>query len=301
MKSIEELTEQFGVTGEIDFSRGTGGLICVNITTGGGTAQLYLHGAHLTSWTPTGGGDVLWTSRDSWYEDAKPIRGGVPICFPWFGPNAENPDAPAHGFARISTWDVESVKHHDDGRAAVTLLLKSSDATRKLWDADFELRYTVTVGATLTISLETKNIGNAPLSLTQALHSYFAIGDIHNISIAGLKGVEYISKVEGVRTQQGDTDITFAGETDRVYINTTDTCVLTDPGMGRSITITKAGSDSTVVWNPWSDKARIMPDFADDEWGGMVCIETANALDNVVTVAPGESHTISAEMSVDKI
>ena len=188
MKSIEELTKKFGRDGEIVFDRGEGGLVRANITTPESSAQLYLHGAHLVSWTPTGQWGVLWMSRKSWFEQEKPIRGGVPLCFPWFGPNAENPEAPAHGFARTSMWDVESVWRHDDGRVSVTLLLKSSDATRMLWDAKFELRYTVTVGTTLTMLLETRNVDTTPLTMTQALHSYFAISDIHKVSISGLEG-----------------------------------------------------------------------------------------------------------------
>jgi len=297
MKSIEELADKFGRADEIVFDRGEGGLVRTNVTTPGGSAELYLHGAHLVSWTPSDNCDVLWTSRKSCFETGKPIRGGVPLCFPWFGPS-EKPDSPAHGFARTSMWDIESVQRNDDGRAAVTLLLKSDDSTRKLWDADFELRYTVTVGSKLTISLETRNVGATPLTITQALHSYFAISDIHDISIDGLEGVEYISKVEGLRTRQTDTNITFDGETDRVYINTTSACVLEDRGMERTITVTKTGSNSTVIWNPWKDKAQLMPDFANDEWVGMVCIETANALDNTVTVQPGKTHTITAGICV---
>jgi D-hexose-6-phosphate mutarotase len=193
------------------------------------------------------------------------------------------------------------VQRQDDGRASITLLLKPNDATRQLWDAEFGLRYTVTIGTTLTISLETRNVGTTVLSMTQALHSYFAISDICKISISGLEDTEYISKVEGVRTRQGDAPITFQGETDRVYVNTTSACVLEDLGLQRTITVTKTGSNSTVIWNPWEDKARSMADFANDEWNGMVCIETANALDNIVTVQPGKIHTITAEISVGKI
>ncbi len=301
MKSIEELMEKFDLAGEIVFDHGEGGLVRANITTPDGSTELYLHGGHLASWTPTDKSDILWMSRKSCFEQGKPIRGGVPLCFPWFGPNEEKPDAPAHGFARTSIWDVELVQRQDDGGVSVTLLLKSNEQTRKLWNAEFELRYTVTVGAVLTMMLETRNVGVTPLTMTQALHSYFAISDIHNISITGLEGVEYISKVEGKRTRQADATIIFEGETDRVYINTTSACVLKDPGMGRTLTITKKGSNSTVIWNPWESKAQRMTDFADDEWINMVCIETANALDNTITIQPGKTHEITAQISIDNI
>ncbi len=304
--TIEKLTEQFGIDGVVEFCLGRGGLKCVKVSASSGSAEVYLQGAHLSQWTPTGQEPVIWLSESSWFEAGKPIRGGVPICFPWFGPKADSPDSPNHGFARLLEWTVESVAQNDDGSVTLGLLLdSSSDGVReyeKFWpgccEGGFELRAVFTIGSELTIELELRNTGGVAFSISEALHTYLKTSDVRNVSVAGLAGAEYVSKDEGIRQAQADELIHFTSETDRVYINTQSTCVLADPDLGREIVVSKSGSDSTVIWNPWSAKAAAMPDFGDNEWLGMVCIETANALDNTIDVQPGKSHTIRMQLAV---
>ncbi|MCK4623944.1 MAG: D-hexose-6-phosphate mutarotase, partial [Phycisphaerae bacterium] len=177
----------------------------------------------------------------------------------------------------------------------VTLILRSDEQTQRLWPGQFELRITVTVATTLTMALETRNIGDEAFTITEALHSYFRVSDVRNVKIIGLENTEYFVTDEHER--QGDEPITFSAETDRKYINTTSTCILDDPGMARRITVEKSGSDSTVVWNPWITRAAEMSEFGDDEWPGMVCIETANLPGNAVTIPPGGSHVMEARIT----
>ena len=297
--TIEELNEQFEISGAARFEAGPGGMTQLDIRTQGHQAQLMLQGAHVTHFCPAGCEPVLWMSGRSWFAPGKPLRGGVPVCFPWFGPRAGAPDAPNHGFARLWEWAVESLARTSEGHVAVTLLLAADDRTRAYSVGDFELRHTVTVADSLTMALETRNVGAEPLTISEALHSYFRVSDIRKVSVAGLGGVTYLDKVApGGRRVEGADAITFSEETDREYIDTQGTCEIDDPGLGRRIAVAKSGSDSTVVWNPWTAKAVRMPDFDDDEWPGMLCVETANATENAVTIVPGAGHTMEARISV---
>jgi glucose-6-phosphate 1-epimerase len=278
---------------------GQGGLPHLLIANDHAQAAVYLHGAHVTHFQPRGQKPVLWMSARSWFEAGKPIRGGVPICWPWFGPHAQKPDLPAHGLARLSDWRLRSARNEADGGTSVALALASSDRTKSLWPHDFSLEYTVRVGARLELSLRVENAGTAPFTYEEALHTYLAVSDIRKVAVRGLSGVACLDKVREMRRfTQGAEPLTFSDETDRVYLDTEAACEVDDPGLERRIRIEKSGSCSTVVWNPWVKKAQAMPDFGDDEWPGMLCIETANVAGNAVTLAPGATHEISARVEV---
>ena len=301
--TIEELAHRFAIPGAVAFEPGPGGLTRIAVTAPRGEAHVYLHGGHVSHWRPAGRArPVLWMSRRSRAEAGTPMRGGVPICFPWFADEGPRPDAPMHGFARIMTWQVESVELTDRKDVIVTLSLEADDRTREHWPGEFQLTYTVTVAAALTMALAVRNVGDEAFTITEALHSYFHVSGIEDVAIAGLERTEYIDKVDGrVRKRHGDGPVRFTGETDRIYVNTRSTCVLKDFGLERQITVAKSGSDSTVVWNPWRDKAARIPDFGDNEWPRMACIETANAAENAVTVAPGKTHVLAAEIAVSDL
>ena len=289
--------------GMAEFETGINGLAKLTLHTRAAEAEVYLHGAHVTGYQPRGMKPVLWLSGHSWFEDGKPIRGGVPICFPWFGPREGDPQAPAHGFVRLAVWKAESVEQSDD-RTSVTLLTTDTPQTRALWDHAFELRQTVALGpdGALIITLACRNTGAKAFSFTEALHTYLHVDDVRQVAIEGLAGVEYIDKMDaGRRKRQDDEPIRFTGETDRVYLDTDAACTLTDPKAGRRIIVRKEGSRSTVIWNPWTDKSIRMPDFGDNEWPGMVCIETANAADNAVTLEPGAEHRMSAGIHAEPL
>ena len=282
---------------------GRGGLPRLTIDTGLCAAELYLHGGHVCRWQPRSQPHpVLWMSGASRFEAGVPIRGGVPICFPWFGPKAGDPAAPVHGVARISLWRLESSTIDSDGAAAVRLALAPNDSARPGMLGDLDLAFELRLGAALSMTLIVTNRGEAPLAFEEALHTYLAVGDVRRVTVAGLGTATYVDKVDGgKRKTQAEDVVTVAAETDRLYLDTEAGITLVDPVFGRRIHVAKAGSRSSVVWNPWVAKSRAMPDFGDDEWPGMICIETANAADNVVTLPPHGNHTMSATLTVASI
>jgi len=284
----------------VTLDEGRGGLPRLTVATDLCTAELYLHGAHLCHWQPRRHPHpVLWMSQASLFETGAPIRGGVPVCFPWFGPNAAGPAAPAHGVVRIAEWALDRVETERDGTTAIVLSLASDAGTRAAAPQDFSLAYAVRLGEALSMALTVTNPAGAPLTFEEALHTYFTVSDVRQVSVEGLAGATFVDKTDGgKRKTQDDPVITISSETDRLYLNTATTVTLTDPGFGRRITVSKTGSLSSVVWNPWIAKSRAMPDFGDDEWPAMICIETVNALDNAVTLRPGASHTMTAAISL---
>jgi D-hexose-6-phosphate mutarotase len=296
--NLQALNDRFAIAGLARLVPGKGGLPCVAVSSPRATATVYLHGAHVAQWQPPGQTEVLWLSEKSWFEDGKPIRGGVPICFPWFGPKADDPDAPAHGLARIRPWNLTNLARTADGDVVIELANRIDD---------WACLYTVTVGSTLTLSLHVTNGSDSrqPRRFELALHTYLSVSDAAQVSITGLEDADCLDKnAGGARVNLGADPIRFTGETDRIYLDTQAACVLHDPGprnaphLGRRVVIDKSGSDATVVWNPWIDKAARMPDFGDHEWPGMCCIETANVGPCAVTLPPGQAHAITAQLSV---
>ena len=279
---------------------GRGGLPCLGIDTPACTGEIHLHGAHVTAWQPHGHGPVLWMSRHSAFEPGRPIRGGIPVCFPWFGPHPSDPSRPPHGFARLSPWTLDRVERRIDDAVAVTLSLRTGADDLRHWPHPCALTLEATFGRQLVVALSIRNDGDSPCMFQEALHTYFAVGDVRQVAIEGLAGTTYVDKVRGgERFRQDAAPIGFTGETDRAYLDTESTTVIDDAAQGRRIAVEKQGSRTTVVWNPWIAKAKAMPDFGDDEWPAMVCVETANALDNAVTLAPGDGHRLQASIRVE--
>lgn len=300
MKTARANLSRFEIPGIATFEAGEGRLLRLAIDSPLAAAHIYLHGAHVTHFQPKGAAPVLFMSRQSFFAPGKPIRGGVPLIFPWFGPRAGHPEAPAHGFARTHEWSVESLTVDGDQVVTVVFQLGASDQTRSAWPHDFSLRFRVVVGRTLTMTLETENTGDAPFTFEDALHTYFTVSDVRETATTGLANADYLDKTDGMqRKLQGPEPIRITQETDRLYENTCTTCTLDDVGLKRRITIEKNGSQTTVVWNPWIAKAAAMPDFGDDEWPAMLCIETANASANAITLAPGQTHSTRAVIGVD--
>ena len=279
---------------------GTGGLPRLDIVTSATSARVYLHGAHLAHWQPSHAkAPVLWMSEHSLWQDGKPIRGGVPICFPWFGPHRSESSAPAHGFARLLDWTLAGAVERDDQSVAVTFALEGARLS-EAWPFRFRAEYEVAVGSTLTMSLEVENRDDTGFSFEEALHTYFAVSSIADVTISGLERTLYLDKVGGLTERtQDDTPIRFTGETDRVYLETDAACSIDDPGLQRRIIVSKDHSRSTVVWNPWIAKARAMADFGDEEWRGMVCVETANVGVAAIRLAPGERHRMTLSLAVE--
>ena len=298
-QTLDDLNGRFGKAG-VSFKEGRGGMPYVNLATGGGEVDVYLHGAHVTRFEQKGQPAVLFMSAQSLFQKDKAIRGGVPVIFPWFGPRQPDPvgKSPMHGFARLTEWQVESVEKQGDV-ASVTLALTPNEVSRSLWPHDFKLTYTVTLdGDVLKLDLAVTNTGAEGLAFEEALHTYFAVGDVRHASVEGLAHTTYLDKTDNLTEKSQDASpIGFTGETDRVYLATQGTCTINDPGLRRRIVVEKEHSDATVVWNPWIAKAKAMVDFGDDEWPGMLCVETCNVGPHAVTLAPGATHSMKVRIS----
>jgi glucose-6-phosphate 1-epimerase len=284
----------------VTLTDGQGGLPRLLVNTTACTAELYLHGAHLCQWQPRSQAHpVLWMSQESRFAAGTPIRGGVPICFPWFGPKPGDATAPAHGLARLASWTLAQAAVAPDGTTSLTLSLACAPGSNPLVPEGFALRFALTLGASLTMALTVEHVGTAGMRFDEALHTYLSVSDVRQVQVAGLNGATYLDKVDGAqRKVQGEAPITIVAETDRLFVNTDATVTLTDPGFGRTIVVEKTGSHASVVWNPWIAKSRAMPDFGDDEWPGMICLETVNAADNAVELPPHGTHTMTATVRV---
>ena len=296
------MTDQFNQkhgTEQITFSAGAGGLPKADIRNELGSAEIYLHGAHITSFQPGGRQPVLWMSEIADFSPPKPIRGGIPICWPWFGPHPTDADKPAHGFVRNREWQIEQTRDNATGSSTIVFSTRDDEETRKLWDHAFDLSFKVTVGRELRVDLCCTNTGSDAIDVGAALHTYFGIEHIDNISINGLDGRKYHDQLAAMQIVEQSGDITIGEEVDRIYTETNDTCVINDPGMNRKIRVAKEGSSSTVVWNPWIAKAGRMPDYPNEGYKTMVCIETTNAAGDVRSIAPGDQHTITQIVSVE--
>ena len=302
---LQTLSDNFAIPGVLAFSQNEQGLLRANITTPACTAELYLQGAHLTQWQPAGQQPVLFLSERSFFTPGKAIRGGIPIIFPWFGARTATPDdprtdGPSHGFARISEWTLAFAALAGDD-LHLTLTLGPSDASRSLGYDQFALVYEITLGAELHLQLTVNNQGSKPLHFEEALHTYFSIGDAQQVSIIGLSDTEYLDKTDHFKKKhQTDPLLKLTGETDRPYLSTTVPVNIDDPVLKRRITVDKANSQTTVVWNPWSTLTATLPDMSPDCWLTMVCVETANVGPNAITLASGEHHTMEAHLYVQE-
>jgi len=297
--ALDALNRQFAISDHVSFRAGPGGLAVADVANEHGTAAVALSGGHVLSFQPSGHEPVLWLSRQSRFEVGTSIRGGIPVCWPWFAAHPDDPKKPFHGFARTSLWSIMDTRPVEGGATQVRLGLRDSDASRDLWPHSFELENVVTVGPELRVELVARNTGDAPWTCTAALHSYFRVSDVTQVTIHGLEGRYYVEGTPERQLQSGP--VTIDREVDRVYLDTTETCTIQDPGMGRRIHVAKAGSRSTVVWNPWIDKAGRLEDFPDDEYPHMVCVETANTRHDAVTVHPGAEHRLCARISVERL
>ncbi len=283
----------------VHFHESPNGLTQIDLATRYASASLFVQGAHLTAWKPTAAGEVLFVSQKSHFDRGKAIRGGIPVCFPWFAARAGRPESPPHGFVRAAEWKVENVSDEADGAVAITFSFRDDESTRVKWPHPFRATYSISIGSTLGLKFAVENTGSEAFSFESALHTYFQVSDVRSVKVTGLEETDYLDKVDGgARKRQAAEPLLFTEEIDRVFVNTTATCELHDPGMHRRISVAKSGSATTVVWNPWIAKAAAMADFGDDEWVRMLCIETANASENAITLASGQKHEMTVTISL---
>jgi D-hexose-6-phosphate mutarotase len=297
-QEIAALNGQFAIPGHLSFAVEQGGLTMVHVRNAHATADILTYGGQVLSFAPHGRAGVLWTSSAAVYAPGKAVRGGIPVCWPWFGPHPSDPAKPAHGFVRNRPWRVLQTAFDPSGATILRLGLTDDAATNTLWPHAFDLQIQLTIGQQLRAELTTRNSGGATFTVTGALHSYFAIGDIAQVRVQGLDGIEYLDQLSGERHRQ-EGPVAITGETDRIYFGAPGVCVIEDLALRRRIAITSSGSRATVVWNPWVEKARRLADFGDDEYTGMLCVETANAADDQISIPPGGTHTLATEIDVE--
>lgn len=300
MYPLDSLNQRFASEGHLRFEPGPGNLPVARIANAHAEVTLVLQGAHVLNFQPRGHQPVLWASNRSHFAPGRPIRGGIPVCWPWFGAHPADPGKPGHGFARTAQWEVESTGAGEDGSTRIELGLADNPATLALWPYPFGLRLIAMVGSHLQLELRVRNRGTQAFTCSGALHSYFSVSDAAAIAIGGLEGNAYLDKVNGGQQRQ-EGPVRIAAETDRVYLDTAAECRILDPGMGRCIRIAKQGSRTTVVWNPWIAKAARLEDFGDEEYRAMVCVETANAPPDLIAVPPGGEHCLRAAIRVEPI
>jgi len=294
---IAEMNRRFGVPGVAQIVEGNGGLAKVNITSADATGVIYLHGAHVTSWNPRGAEEVLFVSSRSQWKAGHAIRGGVPICFPWFADRADDRGAPAHGFVRTKSWQLESIVQGADS-VAVTMSTESDESTKKWWPFDFRLVHRATFGSVLGLELVLTNTGASPLHFEEALHAYLRLGHIEKMRLQGLNTVHYLDKTDSNREKIQDGALVIVSETDRIYLKTQHEVEVEDDALHRRLRVAKENSLTTVVWNPWVQKARAMSDLGDAEWMQMVCVETSNVSSFAVDLSPGQRHKMNAIIRV---
>lgn len=290
-KEIDKLNDQFSIEGELGFSEQEGDLIYIDVMNKYAEATISLYGAHIIQYRPHDQFDVLWISPNSSYEFGKAIRGGIPICFPWFGPHENNESFPAHGFARIMQWTVAKTESTPKGETCIILELNSTVETKKYWPFDFKAELDICIGSTLSVELRISNTGQNSFQYTSAIHTYFNVSEISNVQIDGLKGATYYSGFGGELFTQETDLIEISKEENRRYVNTESDIILHDSAFNRKIKTSKKGSRVSVVWNPWTETAKTFKDMPDDGYQTFVCIEPANSYDYFIQLAPGENHS----------
>jgi glucose-6-phosphate 1-epimerase len=300
MQTLENLNTRYAIANHVSFTE-SDGLIVAEIDNAHATASICLQGAHLMTWTPKGQQPVIWLSSAAKLAPGKSIRGGVPVCWPWFGPHAAQASFPGHGFARTVMWEVIATKALKDGGTWLAFRLLPTDATRAQWPHPCELVLQIVIGKTLDMDLGTLNTGKESITIGDALHTYFEVSDVSEVAIHGLDGTPYIDKVGGSAQKQQAGPVSIYQEVDRIYFNTGHDCVIEDPAWKRRIRITKLGSHSTVVWNPWIEKANKMGDLGENGYLNMLCVESTNAADDVVTIAPKQEHHLWVRYSVEAL
>jgi glucose-6-phosphate 1-epimerase len=262
------------------------------------TGEIHDQGAHVTRWAPAGAEPVLYLSSTVRLERGVAIRGGVPVCWPWFGPGRSPGMTPAHGFVRTAAWELVG---RDDADDAVTFThrITSDTAGSPHWPHAYAVELRSRFGRTLEIQLTSTNTGDVPVDLEEALHAYLAVGDIGDVSVEGLDGTTFLDKVSDTQRRQSG-DLTFTGETDAVF-RTSEPVTVVDRALGRRLVVTTDGARNVVVWNPWEEKAAAVPDIGPGEWRRFVCVEGANVFESAVGLEPGESRTMTYSIEVEEL
>lgn len=303
LTEIEKLNHQFSLqnkNNKLTIKTGPGDIPHIDIQNQLASASVSLQGAHILSWIPTDEEEVIWLSEDATFATGKSIRGGVPICWPWFGAHQSNPELPAHGFARTTQWQILSTEALENGYTRLIFNMQPQPENKHMWLPDSTVELIITVGEKLELELITHNNGDKAITLSQALHTYFNVSDVSKILLHGLDHTDYLDKLENYKSKRQFGPVVINEEVDRIYIDTFNDCVIEDRQMKRNVIIKKIGSHSTVVWNPWQQTAAKMGDLGEQGFKTMLCVESSNAADDAVTIEPGNVHQLWVQYAVQK-
>ncbi len=302
--NITELNDRYSIQSNdttLSFRSGEGGIPVMEIGNQQASAAISLQGAHVLSWSPAGQQDLIWVSDDASFAIGKSVRGGIPICWPWFGAHDHQANYPAHGFARTVMWQVTGTEALSAEITQITFKLETEQLDQPIqamWPWPTTLEYRITISDTLTLELISTNHSDETFTIGQALHTYFRVDDVSKTLVTGLEGKDYLDKTDDFKRKTQSGAIHIASEVDRVYLNTDNDVVIDD--QQRKVHISKQGSHSTVVWNPWQFVANKMGDLGQDGYLNMLCVESANAADDTVVLALGKSHQLSVKYEIKK-
>lgn len=303
--NVDQLNKDFSFANEyhsLIFKMGKGDIPVVEIKNDQSRAAISLQGAHILSWVPAGEDDVIWLSKEAKFAVGKSVRGGVPVCWPWFGSHKDNAAYPAHGFARTVLWQVIKTKAISAGETQITFQLDTrqlDETLQAMWPLPTVVEYRLTIAKTLTMELTTFNHSDQVMTIGQALHTYFKVDCVSCTKVMGLEDKAYLDKTDGFNRKTQIGVVSISAEVDRVYLDTPNDLIIDDNK--RMIVIKKTGSQSTVVWNPWKEVADKMGDLGEDGYLKMLCVESANAMEDTVDVAVGGSHSLQVIYELRRI
>jgi len=291
---------QYEIENELQFVEIEHGFTYIEINNAKAHATISTYSGQVLSYRPKSRkDDLLFVSDEAYYENGKAIKGGIPVCWPWFGADPDDMGRPAHGFVRNRQWEVTGSESLANGSTKVVMGITDSDETREIWPHPFKLSIEITVGDSLKVALLTHNTGDKSIAISQALHTYFYVGDISKVQVLGLDGIDYLDKVDGFAEKTQSGPVRINGEVDRIYKGVTGELVIDDESLERKIRIASSGCSTAVVWNPWNEIAASMSDLNDDDYRKMICVETANAGPETVEIAAGGSYRLGAEYTIE--
>lgn len=300
MNDVDTLNRMFPLPGGSVFKTGGYGALIADISNAQGAGTIAVQGAQILTWAPAGQAPVVWLSPATKFAPGKSLRGGAPVCWPWFGPHPHDAKKPAHGFARNRDWAVQEFGSGKDG-TSIVMRFVPNDAEQAMWPHKAELTLSVTLGARLRAELTTRNTGGMAIELTQAIHTYFHVGDIASVRVEGLENCDYIDKMSADARIRQHGAIRVDGEVNRIYLGCPGDVVIVDESLRRRIRVAKQGSASCVVWNPWAETGARFGDMGPEGYRHMLCVETTNAASDVAIVAPGGNYTLAMEYSVEAL
>jgi glucose-6-phosphate 1-epimerase len=290
------------VSTRIRFEERAPGVRIVHIENKAAVAAVSLFGGQLLSWQPRRETQaVLWMSSLAKFDGKTAIRGGVPICWPWFGKHPSSSTATAHGYARLSNWNLEHIDSRDDGSTELVMALPREAQSGENRQPGLGNSIRLVIGDTLDIESTTRNDSKVAQRVTEALHTYFQVSDVAQVQVSGLSGCDYADLLDDNRIRRQDGNIRFGEEVGRIFVRCDKASVIEDSGLRRRIHVTSRGSHSIAVWNPGLHTASKMTDLGSEAWRSMVCVETANVLDDAIDIPAGEQHTLSARYAVEAL